>query len=71
MQISTLSQLVERHYGKDKDDDVSKIKDLYQKIGIDKIYKSYEEESYGKIEKLINDYRKEFYIESCYSDMSE
>jgi len=39
-------KLLEQHYGKDNSADVKIVKHIYKEIGIEKIYRQYEEESY-------------------------
>jgi len=39
-------KLLEQHYGKDNSADVKIVKHIYKEIGIEKIYRQYEDESY-------------------------
>ena len=48
-------KLLEKHYGRDNAADVAVVKKIYNEIGIAKIYKDYEEQSYQSIKRLIND----------------
>jgi farnesyl diphosphate synthase len=50
-------QLLEKHYGRDNENDVSVVKKIYNEIGIPKIFKQYEEESYESLCKLIKEVR--------------
>jgi len=47
-------KVLENHYGRDNPKDVDIVKAVYKEIGIPKIFKDYEEESYGKLRILIN-----------------
>jgi len=50
-------QLVKKHYGKSGVEDVATIKALYTRLEVSTIFARFEEESYKRIEELINTYR--------------
>ena len=48
---------VKKHYGKSGVEDVAIIKALYTRLEVSTIFARFEEESYKRIEELINTYR--------------
>jgi len=50
-------KILEKHYGRDNAADVAKVKELYNEIGLTKIFKDYEEKSFQEIKKMIDNVR--------------
>jgi len=47
-------KILENHYGRDNASDVAKVKAVYNELNMTKIFKDYEDESYGKLLKQID-----------------
>lgn len=48
-------QILEINYGQDVPQKVAKVKKLYEEMGLEDLFKKYEEESYAAIKKLIGE----------------
>ena len=50
-------EIISAHYGRKSDEDVSIIKTLYNDLGLPEIFSQFEDDSFSRIEKLINTYK--------------
>ena len=53
---SDQKSVLQLHYGKNREDDILKIKELYDDLRLKEKFSEFEEKSYSKINKLINSY---------------
>ena len=53
---SDQKSVLQLHYGKNREDDILKIKELYDDLHLKEKFSEFEEKSYSKINKLINSY---------------
>ena len=45
--------MLQKNYGKDHDDNIGNIKDVYRQLRLDEIFQTYESESYNSLTGLI------------------